>query len=199
MNLTKRYDDIKRKIHTMEIERNLKQKSKAELEQTLVKLEETSEYLSKAAIVSQQLAECKRGAMNKMFSETVTGALKDTFDSSYQLELDYGIRNNRSTCDFTLTTSEYVGFLPLKMCHGKSVSQIISVVLRIMLVNVVGGDLLVLDEPLEGLELPRVHTIAKFLNDITKKFDIQLIMVSFYEPIINSADNVFNVSKRITQ
>ena len=195
MNSKTRIEKVKNKVVALNARREAVEENKSASLKRVVEMETRKKLLEKSAVVSQLLADAKRGAINKLFSETVTSALRDTFSNRYKLKLEYGVKNNRSVCEFMLATEDYKGYLPLKMCHGKSVMEIISVVLRIMLVNTLGGDVLVLDEPLSGLEVGRQHVIAEFIRDIAHGFGIQLLMVSHCEALVNRADNIIKIQR----
>jgi len=116
----------------------------------------------------------------ELFESTVTAGLKRIFDDSYEFKLDIISQKTKKVCNFLIHTSEYKGFLDLSYTQGTCLKQVISVIIRTIMVSLdpTVPDVISLDEPFSGGDDARMPAIAEFLSEITEKFKIQLIMVT---------------------
>lgn len=132
-----------------------------------------------------------------LFETTISSGLKDLFDDSYDFKFDMGTRGDSSACEFQIQTSEFPGWSSIKMNHGESVAEIIGIVLRMILVKLErrSRPILILDEPSSGVEVDRQPLLSKFIYDICKKFEIQVIAVTHNEGLTEMAD-VIDLDKR---
>lgn len=178
----------KRRVLLEEIN-SVKQKSRT--------LKGTIKLNERAATLLSYIVEEKHGSIVELFQHTISSALKDIFDDSYDFQFVFKKRGTLSTCEYEITNGDYGGWTNLRMCHGKSVCEIIAIILRIILVKIdkESPDIVICDEPLSGLEPDRQQVAGKFLSDVCKKFGIQLIMVSHSENVAIHADKIIEISR----
>lgn len=173
-----------------EIKRQLKKKK-----EQVKALKNNSSELDKCILLLDHIVKDTEGKIVELFESTVSAALKDIFDDSYEFRFNFGKRGNLSTCEYEIKSLEHPVWDNIIMTRGKSVAQVIAAVLRIILVKIDknSADIVVLDEPLDGLEPERKSVAAKFLHDLCQTFGIQLIMITHGKEFIDYADEVLTV------
>lgn len=181
-NLKSKKLDLIDKIKEEKVELRLLEKEKLNIEKCLKILE----YLSK----------CNQDKIVKLFEDTVGVGLKDLFDETYDFRILQKSRGNSSACDFQVSCSVFPGWSDVIMCHGKSLQDIVAVILRIVLIKLDNRSrkIVILDEPLSGLEIERQKIASKFLYEISEKFGIQLLVVTHSAELTEHATKEIRVS-----
>jgi len=128
------------------------------------------------------------------FADTITAGLRDVFNNKYNFTFNTKKNGSNLVCNFMLQTDKHNYPLELTFSQGDAAKQIIGVILRLLIVKIKSKiKLLILDEPLSGLEVVRQEPVAIFLQDIAKEFNIQLIIISHSPSFTSCADNVIYV------
>lgn len=148
-----------------------------------------------AIILMEYVTKRRYESIVGVFEATISAALKDVFDNSYEFKFAFGKRGNAITCEYHIINSEYPKWHDIKYSHGRSVQEVIAVILRIMLVKLDNSldNVIILDEPLGGLEPTRDAVAAKFLSRVAKKLDMQIIVVTQSEKFSACSDNVVEI------
>lgn len=133
----------------------------------------------------------------KLFEHTLSAALKDIFDDSYQFKFDMKTRRDSSACEFLIQHDPLSRMVDIVLCNGKSIQEIVAVIFRIILVKLdkKSRKIVILDEPLSGIEIERQRITSKFLADICNKFDIQLIVVTHSLEFVEHAGKIIDIDK----
>jgi hypothetical protein len=124
------------------------------------------------------------------FEGVISGGLKDIFDESYEFKFNLAKRAKTTACEFVLHTDEYPGFIDLTMTHGRSVKEVIGIILRLLIINL-DKDMnrfLILDEPFGGLEPERQVIARDFMKNVAAEFGIQLLVVTQSREFNEAAD-----------
>ncbi len=153
-----------------------------------------ADEIDKIMTVLRLIIETRQDTVVKLFEDTVASALQETFNENYGFKIDINTRNKSSSLDFLINTGEYDGFIPIKHTQGKSVSDIISVIIRIMFISLLDcNKIVVLDESLGGVERDREMVVGRFIRNVSEKFGIQIVMVSHKSMIAESADRIIEI------
>lgn len=130
-----------------------------------------------------------------LFEHTISAGLKDLFDGSYEFRFLQKSRGNSSACDFEIKCSAFPGYSDIVMNHGKSIQDLIATVFRIILVKLdkKSRKIVILDEPLTGIQVARLQSTSKFLHEICTRLGIQLIIVSHSVELQECADKIIKV------
>lgn len=191
MKALKKLNKTKTDLSNLQAERKLQEKNINKLINKNLDLENRQEKIDKGILVLQLLVENKKREIIDTFEETVTSALQEIFNKEYSFKIEFSKRNKVTTADFVINTGEYAGFMPLKMCQGKSVARIIAFVLRTMFVSILDGrKLMVLDECFDGVEWERQSKVGNFISKLCEKYNMQIIMVTHMKGIYEHADKV---------
>lgn len=194
MQVLNKLNKINKKISKLKAEKNLCKKNIKGFEDKNIDLQILQDEIDKSVLVLQLVVENKQKEIIELFEETVTSALKEIFNNNYSFKIEFGKRNKVTTADFVINTGEYAGYIPLKMCQGKSVARIIAFVLRIMFISILEGrKLVILDECFDGIEAEREHKVGLFISKICDKYDMQFIMVTHMQGIYEHADKVHKI------
>lgn len=149
-----------------------------------------SKEVEKCMLLLDHLAQNTEGKVVELFQSTISAALKDIFDESYDFRFEFGKRGNSATCEYQVKSTEFTRWNDIVMTRGKSVAQVIALVMRIILVKIDkdSPDVVIFDEPLDGLSSDRKEVAGKFIRELCKEFGIQIIMVSNSIEISDYAD-----------
>jgi DNA repair ATPase RecN len=186
-----RITDFKDKVKALGGERTALQKIISENIVKIGLIKDDVEKNDNAILLLQLVIENRQMSIIKLFDKTVASALKEVFGESYDFEISFDKRNNTTTADFTIHTGEYEGFIPIRGCQGKSIAEVVAVILRAIFIHLLDGrKVIILDECFTGIEYERQSLIGAFLRKVCEKFNIQIIMVSHCEPIYSCAETI---------
>jgi len=152
-------------------------------------LKDCTDY-DKAVLFLDYLIENNHNNIVELFERTISIGLKDVFNEAYDFKFLFSKRGTKIVCDFGLKTDEYDDYLPLKMCQGKSVQDIISLIMKLVYIKIDKNipDVIIMDEPLGGLSIEKQAIIGRYLGEVLGKFDVQKILVTHSERIAAHAD-----------
>ena len=194
MSILDRYEELKEKVIALKSE---VRKNSALINKELKKItdnEREIDIIDKSIIVLQCVLDTSRKNAIQLFEKTITTALKEVFDETYEFQLFFSKRGNASACDFLIKTGEYNDFLPIRMTQGQLLRQIVSTVLRLVFISLLGGRKLVgLDESFSGIAPDKEAVVGELVTNICKKFKIQAVMVTHKETIANYADRICEI------
>ena len=183
-----------------------KQKNKKEfLEDSIKGLQKQFRHLrlenkttERAQIIIQDIAKKTQQELEYHISELVTLAMESIFPDPYKLLLEFNIRRDKTEADIYFERNgEKVN--PLLSTGGGAI-DIAAFALQISLWNLQRPktrNTFILDEPLKwlkGNDLPKKG--AELIKEISEKLGLQIIMVSHSPELIESADKVFQVTKK---
>ena len=162
----------------------------------LVELEAKKLLLMKCNKLFSFLSTSNQDSIIKLFQNGISSGLQDMYDDSYEFQFLLKTRGDSSSCEFEIANGSHPGFSDIKLCNGKSVQEIVSIIFRIILVSLTKNrKVMVLDEPSGGVECDRQILLAKFLSDICRKFEIQLIVVTHSAEFAGASDHLLDLNK----
>lgn len=167
-----------------------------------VQLEKDSKTIQKAQGIIQAVAQATQKELEYHISDLGSLALESVFQDPYRLGLSFGLRRNKSEADlYFYKEGEEERIDPLTSCGGGD-ADVASLALRISLLGLHRPGLrktLVLDEPFKYLN-DKTRTIHKkaaaMLKMVSEKLGLQIIVVTLLPEMIETADRVFEVSKK---
>ena len=140
------------------------------------------------------------------FSESIRKKLKDKLESLTNIALKsifpaksmkFIIKPNRTKIglhyDLYLETDGTI--TPLYDSKGGGVLDVITLTIRISYLRMLKGSLrqtLILDEPFKNLDSVRLKLAIKWLKSVSEKMEIQFIIVTHIEELIETVDDSFN-------
>ena len=169
----------KNKILREEYIRNIEREEKKKNQLT-----EDNKILGELKDFLFQVSANYREEICNLFTSLVTEALCSIFEKDIKFEIKLYSYRNEPAIDVTVTEGE-LEVDPQKSCGG-GVNDIISLVLKIILI---------LDESLKFLSRNYLEQASSFISDISKRMNLQVILVSHKPELEVNCDNIILIEK----
>lgn len=155
-----------------------------------------------AQVIIQIVAQKTQEELEYRLSEIVSLALAAVFDDPYKLKVNFVIRRGKTECDLLFEKNGEI-FDPLTSSGGGAI-DVAAMALRVAIWSLTQPrprNILILDEPFRFLSQEYQIKASIMLKELSKKLNLQIIMVSHSESLIEGADKVFStcIKKGITQ
>jgi len=164
----------------------------------IVDLGRKKEIYKKSVEFLRLVEQSTKEGMKKGFEQIVTYALKFIYSDDYGFELCSDKRGNLQEIDFNIQTPDVKNPGDPLDTSGGGVLDIISVALRIALLELskpkING-FLVLDESFKHLSAVYLPKACEFLKVISKKINRQIIMVTHQSIFTEIANNIIEIKK----
>jgi Fe-S cluster assembly ATPase SufC len=144
----------------------------------------------------EDLANARRGGMKGRIESIITEALRLIYDDSYQSQLNYSVKNNRSHLAIEMIRETKQGTVTRDMGgFGGGLADTMSVPLRLMvLLGAKQTDkVCILDECWKHIDPDRVELVAKFLRVLVDRLGIQVVFLTHHPTMRDFADRVYEV------
>ena len=143
------------------------------------------------------VASQERIAVKEKVEKLITDCLHEVYDDSYSVEFDYGVKGNKTSVEISMVRRCADGMVVKRQIDGfgGGVADTIALPLKlIVLLNDGECDkVLVTDEPGKHLDTTRVAKFAKFVQTISHKLGVQIIMSSHWDVMKDASDTVHRV------
>jgi len=129
-------------------------------------------------------------------SDITSLALKAIFPNPYQLRVEFVQRRNKTECDLFLEKEGEL-FSPLSDLGG-GIIDVASFSLRLTLWslrNPKTRNIIILDEPLRFLSDSYQENASLLIQELSKRLNLQFIIVTHSEKLAERADNIITVSQ----
>ena len=134
--------------------------------------------------------------IKESFEEITTYALKYIYSSDYKFELEFDRRGNLGTMEFNIKTPDFTESANICDTSGGGIIDIVALALRMVLLEVsypkIEGPI-ILDESLKHLSKEYREKASNFLNEINKKLNRQIIMITHAEEFKDSKYNLLEI------
>ena len=144
------------------------------------------------------VASQERVAVKEKVEKLITDCLHEVYDDSYSVEFDYGVKGNKTSVEISIVRKCADGMVVKRQIDGfgGGVADTIALPLKlIVLLNDGECDkVLVTDEPGKHLDTTRVAKFAKFVQTISHKLGVQIIMSSHWNVMKDASDTVHRVT-----
>ena len=141
----------------------------------------------------QEVAQRTQQQLVIHIEDVVNTALDTCFPGEYQFQLKFEIKRNKTEARLVFLKNGYE-IEPIE-ASGGGVVDVASFALRIAAWSLgKTRNTICLDEPMKFLSRDLQPRAGEILSEISKKLNIQFIMVSHVADIIQSADRVFEIS-----
>ena len=147
-----------------------------------------------AQAIIQVVAQKTQEELEYRLSEIVSLALAAVFEDPYKLKVNFVIRRGKTECDLLFEKNKEI-FDPLTSSGGGAI-DIAAMALRVAIWSLTQPrtrNVLILDEPFRFLSREYQVKASIMLGELSKKLDLQIIMVSHSESLIEGANKVFRV------
>ena len=129
----------------------------------------------------------EQNAVQELLQSLVTAGVQAVFGSEYRVEVETGIVGGKPVVEVVIVKRGGMRYDAIDG-GGGGLSELVSVLFRIVTVVVAGGGVLVLDEPFSRLSGGFIDRLSGVLRELVEQTGIQLILVSHIEGLSASAD-----------
>jgi len=196
-NLQDRIKDLRTSFDNKIGERNHIKKL---LREERSKLELSKSDLSnheEAQIIIQQVAKLTQSRLEYHISELVSLILDSVFEDPYKLKLEFELKRGKSEANLLFTKHDQ-DIDPMS-ASGGGVVDVASFALRVCLWSLQQPRrraTMFMDEPFKHLSKDLREKAGEMIKEISKKLQLQIIIVTHDPALVENADRVFEVEKR---
>ncbi|MBT6048748.1 MAG: hypothetical protein HOG49_18255 [Candidatus Scalindua sp.] len=172
-----------------------------EVKRTLLELDNNRKVLKKsirrseeAQAIIQKVAKDTQSQLEIHISDIVTMALETIFDDPYEFKIEFVVKRNKTECEL-LFEKDGEKINPLT-ASGGGVIDTVSFALRIALwtlQNPRSRNTIILDEPFKFLSKDLLPRASELLKELSKKLNLQFIIVTHLDELTDCADKTFDV------
>ena len=135
-----------------------------------------------------------RDQLCNLFTSLVTEALTSIFEKDIRFNIKLYSYRNEPAIDVSVIENN-LEVDPQKSCGG-GLNDIISFVIKIIFIYLKKSSrIIILDEPLKFLSRDYIEQSSNFIRDISKRMNIQIILVSHKPDLELSCDKLINIEK----
>jgi len=151
-------------------------------------------YLEEAKEVIRGIGLHTQQQLQFHISDITSIALESVFDDAYRLEIEFIQRRNKTECDVYFVRGEH-RINPLLASGGGAV-DIAAFALRIALWSLSSrlSNVIILDEPMRFVSEDLREKASSMIKEVSKKLDIQFIIVTHDPALTAYADEVHKVT-----
>jgi len=164
-----------------------------QLKQKISIVTETYELDTKTKAFLISFSENSRDLIKQKLENVVNSALEYIF-SDKKITFILNPKITKRGVEYELYAESNGSFMPLESAKGGGVLDVCSIALRIAFLRLFRTRLrqtMILDEPFKNLDVERLENAVKWLKTISDKFEIQFIIVSHEDSIINNSDKIY--------
>jgi len=161
------------------------------------KLKEENDALSKTLHLLEQCNIAARDFVKVEVEQLVTQGLRSIFENpSIQFNIDFVTKRNQIEAEFTLSHEKDGKQIQgdILTTYGGGVVDVISFSLRVIIMQLmkIGGPI-ILDEPGKMISAQFIGAFGKFLTEVSKTFNRQIIMITHNHKLAEFAKNSIEV------
>ena len=136
-----------------------------------------------------------RDQLCNLFTSLVTEALTSIFEKDIRFNIKLYSYRNEPAIDVSVI-EDNLEVDPQKSC-GVGLNDIISFVIKIIFIYLKkSSKIIILDEPLKFLSRDYIEQSSNFIHEISKRMNIQIILVSHKHDLEISCDKLINIEKK---
>lgn len=144
------------------------------------------------------VASQERIAVKERVEKLITECLHEVYDDSYSVEFDYGVKGNKTSVEISMVRKCADGMVVKRQIDGFGGGVADTIALPLKLIVLMNDDqfdkVLVTDEPGKHLDTSRVAKFAKFIQTVSHKLGVQIIMSSHWDVMKDASDTVHRVT-----
>ncbi len=168
-------------------------KSAIETKRSIRQHEQAIEIVKQVGLQTQQ-------TLQFHISNTVSMALSSVFDDAYEMIVEFVQRRGKTECDLLFGKGKNT-IDPLSASGGGAV-DVASFALRVASWSMQmprTRNVLLLDEPFKNVSEGYLPKASELLKQISEQLNLQIIMVTHSDTLIDSADNIIKIQNKNRQ
>ena len=181
--------------------REVKQKLRLEdLEKKETRISECKTLLdtAKESIqVIEDIANSRRETVRKNVEAVASEALHLIYGPEYKMELVYKVRHNRANVEIEVVKDTPDGEIRREMDgFGGGVADTVAMPLKLLVLIASGrtDKILLCDEAWKHIDTDRIHKVGEFIESLCKRLQMQVVVLSHHEIMMDYADNVYQIT-----
>lgn len=198
--IERKYSEFKDHITELKILKEEKETSLKECSLTCKAIESSKEDLVNARELLEECNILSRDFIKEEVEELVTQGLCEIFEDPYiEFNINFVEKRNQTEALFYLTTKKDDQLIKgdIISTYGGGIVDVISISLRIIIMQLLRLEgPLILDEPGKNISSQYIGNFGKFLIDVSKAFDRQIIMVTHNRVLADCANNIIKVEQK---
>jgi DNA repair exonuclease SbcCD ATPase subunit len=151
----------------------------------------------KAQAIIQKVAQETQEELEFHISDIVSMALSTVFDTPYKFRVEFVIKRNKTECDLVFEDDKGEKIDPMT-ASGGGVVDVVTLALRLALWTLQvprSRNVIILDEPLKFLSKNLLPRAGELLQELSKRLNLQFIIVTHLSELTDCADKVFTVTQ----
>jgi len=195
--LLDKFDDVKTLVSEQIGKKEMLEKEKYEINNKIKETDILENVYCESSEVLQQTSNIMKTKTIEKIEILATKGISDVLnEDNLKFVIKYDAKRNAISADYEIydkITEEYYDIIN---SFGGGMIDIISIVIKIIFLykfNV--SKILILDEAGKWISNDKQQNFGRFLKIMSKELDIQIILISHKEQVIEEADRVFRVKK----
>jgi DNA repair exonuclease SbcCD ATPase subunit len=159
------------------------------------KYEKRLKYLEQAQAFLQKVAQGTQEQLKIHVEDIVQLALDAIFPDKYTFEIQFNIAYGKTTAELVFISKQSGHIVDPMIASGGGVVDICSFALRLACWTLSRGidKVIILDEPFRFLSKNLQERAGTLLKELSNKLDIQIILTTHLDALIDAADKTINV------
>jgi DNA repair exonuclease SbcCD ATPase subunit len=209
MNLTQKlrtlldnFNRVDRFVLQKEGENKAFLEQKKQLESHVISKKDEIILCEKVSLLVQKLTELSRKETLEKIATIVTKALQDVKDPTLEFKINYKMERNQSIAEFAILDNKLKTELDIFDSCGGTIADLVEFALKISLLlkwQPQLSKILILDESFKFVSIQDRYKLGKFIQELSNKLGIQIILISHSQELIEFADKVYRVEHDGTQ
>ena len=173
------------------------QTEKSKSEELLLSKLELQQNIEQAQIIIQQVGKQTQEQIKFHIEDIVSLAIDSIFPDTYKFGLNFDIKRNKTEVEICFYDENNTKINPMDSTGG-GIIDITSFALRVAMWSLKTGkknNTIILDEPMKFLSRDLAPKGAELLKKLSEKLNIQFILSTHNQDLIEFSDRVFEVKK----
>ena len=164
------------------------------IQQDIEKINDDTKILLELKEFLLSVSASYRDQLCNLFASLVTEALSSIFEKDIRFKINLYSYRNEPAIDVSVIESD-LEIDPQKSCGG-GLNDIISFVIKIIFIHLKkSSKIIILDEPLKFLSRDYIEQSSNFIRNISKRMNIQIIVVSHKPDFELGCDKLITIEK----
>jgi DNA repair exonuclease SbcCD ATPase subunit len=153
--------------------------------------------LEQAQVFLQKIAQDTQSQLKFQIEDIVNLALETCFPNEYKFQLQFNIARGKTDAELVFVSQKTGRPIDPMNASGGGVVDITSFALRIASYVLEQGtdNVIILDEPMKFVSKDLQVRVGDILKTLSEKLNLQILMVTHINEMIDIADKVFEVKK----
>lgn len=196
--LKKQMTDLEQRILQGKVKYELLMEEKNKREQELQNIQKQIDIFDKVRIFLLELGAYQREQVKQKIQSMVTQALQFVLEEDIYFEIVQEEKRCKIWTEFYIRTVKdgIETRTVIEEARGDGILDIVTLALNLMFLILSQGNntFIILDEPCKQLSLNYINRVGIFLQEISKTYDVQIIMITHNQELAQYGDKIYKIS-----